>query len=1086
MKQGLMKKIVLGVCLLLWFPLTVLGAVNTNQKPEVQMTDDRVITWLAYDTKATSKITWKTEGYTIKTYPVLSNDLLRTKEFGNPVYKKPYGLFYTKKEYENIIKLKDGIYHIKWAIPQDVVDKQIKNAGTTAQILEQNNGKLYMNSFFRTYHYGKVHTPYIYDFYGIRKAETWDNPNDFRDYFDIPVPYHSKPVPVEIVKKEYYDGSYQVLSKKEVGQKQPYTFFNPQKDIGSTFVNALSRSEKSKISYRQGKTIYLYKVELLDKKTGKKISFPENNNYTDKNSKKVKSLSLLAHPIKEESKHRKEVTAFQGRKWDIGADGITLVLYYRYVKDTQLKEDQTTESISDDFTDPAPPNNEMYGVIKAEQKGSEKFNVEDGIPTSEQVYSYVVGQRYLVSYTFTNIKGSKEFIETKKKQTGTDDKGKPLYDLYDNIVTRSYSYWKVTQLDVYELEKATVNNYALPNGKITLHPSSNYQSPKVVYNDTSGLIDPKIVTNDDGTTSVGRYQSSNDTLEIDGKVLMRNYDTLTPTTPKPNRLTRPNAISDNILYQKEMIIATEKENGEYDSDGVLTYRRIKRIGESQGSKLTFDLDINPVVIHTPTICKAKVENVKKYNQMINPETRVANLILDQSFKIQLDTVGVHRNIKGYGYRDYKKYMSTREVKFPFDVYYIRDVGEKKYLKANTWVVLNDHTEPRFYLPSWVEEGYYSIDFRTYSINATTNERRKQEEEEANYELENYVATDKIVVRVSGRLFGLAIYDITDYPIWQNVFRIPDTTKLTGNRYTVGLYDRNGERNKQTKQMTLPLIYGSNPDPKYSCEGAMKLGYVARFYCYTMGNFYDQNSTVKIKPRFYYVTKDGKTKKEVDLYYNETSTKSKQYERMIKVGSQRDLENVKKLRLNLLYTSVPKQEIKDTEQILGMRPNSLSTNVPVYTFGKISIPWKMRTFVGTFKNSNKPQESLIRRSVQKWYFEYYLPATLFIVEKDVDIWDWASKNGNGKIYFDEPFFLDPKKGYILVNFDIIAYQNGKPYLSYINEENAKNGYCNMWQLSGFQYQKTDCKGSTFHFTNGDIALFDPNRTVTKDYVSGGTH
>lgn len=163
-------------------------------------------------------------------------------------------------------------------------------------------------------------------------------------------------------------------------------------------------------------------------------------------------------------------------------------------------------------------------------------------------------------------------------------------------------------------------------------------------------------------------------------------------------------------------------------------------------------------------------------------------------------------------------------------------------------------------------------------------------------------------------------------------------------------------------------------------------------------------------------------------------------------------------------------------------------VPVYTFGKISIPWQMRTFVGTKDNRPKAvSDATVRKSFQKWYGEYYLPATLYAVKKDFDIWDWARKYGKlgGGINGLEPFWKS-KKGYILVNFDIETVKDGKSHLSYINRKNERDGYCNMWKTTGFRYQKKDCKGNIFTLQDGDYAFFNLNRSVKDDYVSGGTH
>src|SRR5699024_10284408 len=246
------------------------GASDTNQKPIVTMTDKGEITWKSIDTKATTGITWKTEGFTVKKYPVLSNKLAGTKEYGNPVYKKPYGKFTNKEEYAHLDKVSNGKYYYTWTIPKDVVDTQIKNAGTTAASLEKNNGYLYLNGFFRTYHNGKVASKYLYGLDGIKSAEAWRNPNDFKDRFDIPVPYKAQPVPVVIQQKEYYKGAYTTLKTSNQGKQDPYTYYIPkqsQVDLWELLpANALSKN-------RNGKKVWLYKVQIEDIKTGKTIAF---------------------------------------------------------------------------------------------------------------------------------------------------------------------------------------------------------------------------------------------------------------------------------------------------------------------------------------------------------------------------------------------------------------------------------------------------------------------------------------------------------------------------------------------------------------------------------------------------------------------------------------------------------------------------------------------------------------------------------------------------------------------------------------------------------------------------------------------
>ena len=1041
------------------FPVTVFASSSTDRKPEVTMTPNGTITWKTVDTKATTGITWKTEGFTTKTYPVLSNKLAGTKEYGNPIYKKPYGKITNKEEYSHLDRIVDGEYHYTWTIPKDVVDTQIKNAGTTAASLEKNEGKLYLNGFFRTYHNGKVASKYLYDLDSIKSAEAWKNPNDFKDRFDIPVPYKSQPVPVVIQQKEYYKGTYTTLKTSNQGKQDPYTYYIPkqsQVDLWELLpANALSKN-------RNGKKVWLYKVQIEDIKTGKTIAFPENNNYSDESVKKVKTISFKRNPITENASYMADVNAFRNRKWDIGSNGIRLVLYYKYYPKKVIitEDDPHTKKVSDDYTDPQPPNNKLEGVIRADEKGNEKFDVEQGIPTTEKTYSYVLGQEYLVSYTFTNYYGTNEYLQVIPSKNPKDP---PV----TTKVTKSYSYWKVTQLDVYAIDHATVENYALPNEKITLTPSSSYQKPTVVYKASGAMKEPV-----SGGATVENIQVQNDYLEINGKVLMQNgwFDT---TAPTPSRLSKPGVINNTVLFKEHMVIDKNKENGEWDSIGTIVYKRIKSIGTSQGTELEFDFDVNSVVIHTPTVCDAQIEDVRKYNQLINPDRGSAGLVLDRYFEIFFPTVGTHNAYKGYGYQDYSKYIDRRQVQFPFPVY-----QGNTYIPANTWItIFRDRTS--FYLPSWVSEGYYIAQFRALSINADANQGQDSEEELANYEMENYVAVDQVNVQVSGRVYDFQIYDITDYPLWQSVFRVKDSMELTGNYYSVGTKNRNGEETGHEQKMTLPLMSGSHPF--MPCEGALPTGYTIRFSIKTMGDMYEECDFVILKPNFYYVSTDGTRREEVDLYYTETIHGTKRH--LIKVGSEEDSKNTKMMSLGNPYTSVPEEELRNTANLLNLSMQQLKdTKSVVYSFQKIGLPWTQRTFYGKriLPYAGGTEES-IKRSIQKWYGEYYLPAEVHAVSKGFPLSTYMKEH---QVNYKESFWK--KDGYIVVNFDITTIQNEMPHLSYENVQNYREGYCNMWKVEGYRNEKYDCKNTKFLLQDGDIVFYRLNDSVMKDYVIGGTH
>jgi hypothetical protein len=300
--------------------------------------------------------------------------------------------------------------------------------------------------------------------------------------------------------------------------------------------------------------------------------------------------------------------------------------------------------------------------------------------------------------------------------------------------------------------------------------------------------------------------------------------------------------------------------------------------------------------------------------------------------VKLPTEGNHRDILGYGYNDYAKYIASRQVKFPFDVY--KGSSESgTYIKKNTWTSISTTTQ--FYLPTWVDEGQYTISFRSTAINSASNNGSSQTETMANLDLTNYVATDTVKVEVSGRIYGLNLYDISDYPVWQNVFRKINSLSPTGFKYTVGTNDENGISNGQNSKYTLSLVNGSHPE--YRNSGVIKTGYVTRFSLQTVGNMYGENDYIRIEPTFYYVDSNGNNRQEVDIYYSETFNGKKNI--MVKMGSDLDLENKKSLITGDPYIAIPEEALKQTAQYEGIPLNEWkSQKKNIFTFLWGGFPW----------------------------------------------------------------------------------------------------------------------------------------------------
>ena len=106
-----------------------------------------------------------------------------------------------------------------------------------------------------------------------------------------------------------------------------------------------------------------------------------------------------------------------------------------------------------------------------------------------------------------------------------------------------------------------------------------------------------------------------------------------------------------------------------------------------------------------------------HNQKTTPNPNRSAFILDRPFTVRIPTSGQHRNIHGYGDRDYAKYVRSKQVYFPFDVY---SSDKSIFYPKGTWITIpTPQLDTEFVLPVWVDEGNYEVYFRTIAENAPT-------------------------------------------------------------------------------------------------------------------------------------------------------------------------------------------------------------------------------------------------------------------------------------------------------------------------------------------------------------------------------
>ncbi len=829
--------------------------------------------------------------------------------------------------------------------------------------------------------------------------------------------------------------------------------------------------------------------------------------------------------------------------------------YSEFTKAVTTGEIRADDRGSEKFTATlgVPTTESLYGQVRAkEYLLGYFFEKKVGI----KHYSVRVSKSYSLSWKSAAPPGSKE---EGKIQTETVTVTQYI------SVPRAYGYWQIINLDYYTINKAVLRNYALPDGSLIITPNGmHYNPPSINYtNETSeayhiippneavngitlpsqsiagGTSKPSIPQEDFSYTALsqtGKCKVRSDSLVFDGQTVISGEITETEA-PNINTDVIPQCTTftnQNALYKNDQVILATKKNGVYGSSGTITYYGRVRIGSSITQEANYPIaDINDVVIHTPVICDPIVTaDNDKWVQLIKPTEGCVQLVLDpdpelSDFYIKVSNTGFHTGIAGYFTRDFSRslhdniasYLAEKsgllrnEVKFPFDVFV--DIGGDKdqknddYIKAGTWVTLGRATA-RFYLPTWTTEGVYTVNFRTVAVNG--DDKIDDTEVYANRNRLNYVATNTVKMEVSGRIYGLTIYDLSDYPIWKTVFRKPNssifkkdssgytdgTSKTNYNKnyyytYKVGTNDQYGNDTGRSVKYTFPLINGSHP--YYKNQGILKTGYLVRFSLDTIGDLYSDGASVVILPAFYFVDKSGKNRKAVDLYYQEEiNGKSRS---LVKVGGSLDAINVKSYNTGDLNLSIPKTEMKLTAALRNTMYNRFFwQRSGMFTFAKIQLNYPFRTLVGqNYTAKIKRLESFPQvlaagittsksdKSMQRWYGQYYIPNNVHIAPKGYDVMDYADKYG---IDYEEDFWLTD--GYIIVNLNIYTInENKEQRLSYVNASNHKNnGNCSMWVMENPPLSKTSYKGPAFSFYAGDFCMFYGNKSASSDYSPGAIY
>ncbi|WP_229758027.1 DUF5704 domain-containing protein, partial [Paenibacillus marchantiophytorum] len=313
----------------------------------------------------------------------------------------------------------------------------------------------------------------------------------------------------------------------------------------------------------------------------------------------------------------------------------------------------------------------VSGVNRADNRGAEKFNVLQGIPTSESLYTNVFAYNYLYKQNWVPKSGKTTYkcsvtlnyiLHTQVcSKAGCTDIYNSASRTYNFDVYRDYSYWEIKALEVHKINNATMSNYALPSGTVTMYPSG-YTPPSLQYqNDTDVLkhvhpasaptisyTPPQVEGTsppDDTSRLKGMAESgiadskvNNDTVKFspNGGSLSTIMDgaQYPKNGPTPGDIPAPTMIGQDVLYKPNNVISNSLANNpNTPTTGTIYYEMLTpSVGGATLPGFTIN-GINTVTVHTPVVNYSDIPDINRpFDQSMNPDYSKTVLVLGRPFR----------------------------------------------------------------------------------------------------------------------------------------------------------------------------------------------------------------------------------------------------------------------------------------------------------------------------------------------------------------------------------------------------------------------------------------------------------------------
>ncbi len=722
---------------------------------------------------------------------------------------------------------------------------------------------------------------------------------------------------------------------------------------------------------------------------------------------------------------------------------------------------------------------------------SDTFDVTKAIPSDKEVRIRAKAEpSILADYAVKTVKKQTHInIYVNNYYESIDEEGNP-FDAFESYkigyVEGFYYYTQLVDYVIYQLKGVNVYNDKLKNKEAVFLKANNIgkteaktYSQHLIYAKLPEKIegfdvrveydeetwDYKIfvdvygdiyLSNDllwsiiNGIAYNLEYGVRNDSLILDGQVILDDSIFDGYEEKEVNKWYK----SGITIEKNNYLIEAMTKNGNADTRGELVYEKLGSIKDNFDQTLVFPIDGNNIFVHTPVVNRTVLSKDDGYDARIQDKKIGLAVPLDHVMKLDLFTDFQHIEEKGYGYRDYEEELKYKSVQFDFDCYVSesennlkKSLPNKKYYISKGRLLKFKPEVKRIYYKAarWEKEGKHHIKTINVAKNAPSSFNA---EKNANLDYKNYAAFQKNDVYLSGRLFDFRIEQVFDKAYLNHDKRA---------YFSTGLKDREGVDKKDLKcfdkknieKKILPVTIGKS-SLSVPVNRNIKMGYPFSFSLKTMGTYYAEKDIVSLKPRFYYIAKDGSIDKNIALYYKNNGT-------LVKFG-----ENKNALKQALVYkdlaglddfldiqrTSDILKENSDVDNILAYAKYNYKVSKPVFCYKpSLSIlSYPFRSFVGSVNDlPDDIKPSQVMMSIQKWKGIYGLPASTIAFRV----------NEAGKVDFKKPI----KTGSIAIYFDITVSRNHNihgPDLAYITEtsnEYINEGYQN--HQAGMNYLPGTC-------------------------------